>query len=59
MEIMEELIKGENEAEAIIEGEEPDPSDIGDRQYKEWLESQYLKELENSRKKRMELLCHR
>jgi len=40
-----------NKLEVAMEREEPDPYELGDWQYKEWLENQYLKELESERKK--------
>lgn len=50
MEIVRQILTEEHENEAVIEQVEPDPSDIADRQYKEWLENRYLKELENEQK---------
>lgn len=49
MEIQEMLIN--EEKEAVIEDDEYEPSDIEDRPYKEWLESRFIKEWENGRKR--------
>ena len=50
VEIVRQILTEEHDNEAVIEQVEPDPSDIADRQYKEWLENRYLKELENEQK---------
>lgn len=53
MESMNSLLAEENEKEAVAvaDVDEPDPSDIADWQYKDWIETQYMRELENERKK--------
>lgn len=50
MEIMKRLMTAEDRKETVIEDDEPDPSDIGDWQYKDLLESQYMRQLEDKRK---------
>lgn len=50
MEIMKRLMTAEDRKEAVIEDDEPDLSDIGDWQYKDLLESQYMRQLEDKRK---------
>lgn len=51
MEMMKCLLTAGNEKEAVVEDNEPDPNDIADWQYKDWLENQYLQELENSQQR--------
>ena len=53
MKSLNSLLSEENEYEAVAvaDGDEPDPNDIADWQYKDWLETQYMRELENERKK--------
>jgi len=49
METMEELLN-EKGKEAVMD-DDAEPADIADRQYKEWLESRFMKEWENGRQK--------
>jgi hypothetical protein len=49
METMEELLN-EKKKEAVMD-DDAEPADIADRQYKEWLESRFMKEWENGRQK--------
>ena len=49
MEMMEELLN-ETGKEAAMD-DDTEPSDMADQAYKEWLESRFIKEWENSRKK--------
>ena len=44
----------ENIKKPVFENDEPDPSGLADWQYKDWLETQYLRELEDEREKREE-----
>jgi hypothetical protein len=51
MEKMNSLLTEENKKEAVAVDYEPDPDDIADWQYKDWLETQFMRELEDELKK--------